>query len=166
METRGFFGYSNIYDVGKTLGITYEWLSLKLSLITIASLTTFITTYIYNDAQAIFILFFLFGADLITGVWKSFINKNFSSYKLFRILPMFVAAMFILSISWHLSTVSWVYGFLPSIVYIFISSTLFVSLIENLGEIGILDKVLINTLRQRFNFKTLLKKVDAKKDGE
>jgi len=162
MSLRGFYGFDTLSDLFRSLGFCYDWLAFKISLITIATITSFITTYMYDDSKAIFILIFLFLCDFITGVWKSIIKKNFNSYKMIRILPMFISAMLILSIAWNLSGVMWVYSYLPGIVYVFISSTLFVSLIENLGEIGIIDRELINIIKNRFNFKTLIKKIDEK----
>lgn len=162
MRGNGIFGYNTTNELINTLGFTFDWIQLKLSFVTIAIITSFITKYIYADSHAIYILMLLFLADFLSGVAKSLKNKTFSSYKLWRILPVFVGAMFILSISWHLSTVSIVYSLLPSLVYTFISSTLLVSLIENFGELGILDKELITTLKSRFSFKKLIKKYDAK----
>lgn len=166
MERKGFFGYDSIADIANTLGMTYNWLTLKLSLVTTAMISTFITSYIYNDEKAVYLLMVLFLIDFVTGVAKSIKNSKFSSYKMGRVLPIFVAAMTLLSISWHLSTVSWVYSFLPSIVYTFISSTLLVSFVENLGELGVLDKQLIRAIKERFNFKKLLGKIDKKDEQQ
>jgi hypothetical protein len=72
--------------------------------------------------------------------------------------------MVVLAVSWNLSTISWIYAYLPSVVYTFISSQLFVSLIENLGALGFIDVELLKALKSRFNFKTLLKKIDKKEE--
>jgi hypothetical protein len=84
--------------------------------------------------------------------------NKFSSYKMWRILPQFVLAFLVLSLSWNLSLSSSIYHYLPSIVYAFISSTLFVSFVENIAELGFIDIELVKIIKDKLSIKNILNK--------
>lgn len=159
---RGFSGYTNFDDFYNTLGLNLNFLEVKLTFVSLSIVTAFITKYMWSDPTAIYILIILFGLDLFTGVLKSLINKTFSSYKLGRFLPQFMFAIILLTISFHLGSTYWFYEYLPALIYGFISSQLFISLIENASELGWIDVELLKVIKSRFNFKKLLTKIDEK----
>lgn len=74
-------------------------------------------------------------------------------------MPLFfVATSFVLSMSWWMAKTSLMFIPLPAIVYGFFMSVYFVSLVENLGELGLLPKAMVSILRTRFGLKALIRR--------
>jgi hypothetical protein len=100
------------------------------------------------------------GADWFTGIWKSMKNKEFVSYKVFRMPLYFIATSFALAISWWLSKSSVLFLPLPALIYGGFAAIYFVSMLENLGEIGLLPKTIVSILKKRFGFKAIIDRWD------
>ena len=155
--TTGFIGFSTPLDFFNSL-IGFKSWTINGSTAFIAGLTSFVTNYIWDDSTAVFTLWSLMAADWITGIAKSFINKRFVSFKIWRMPLYFIATSYLLHIAWYMAKGNEIFTFLPGIVIGGFYSVYFVSLLENLGEINLLPKRLVSALKSRFGLKKLLDK--------
>lgn len=158
---KNFFGFFSAKDFLTSLTGAKTYLFNSYAAI-FAALTSFITSYIWDSPQAVYTLWILMCGDWITGIYKSFKNKSFVSYKVYRMPLYFFATSFVLSMSWNLAKHNWVFVPLPGMVYGGFCSVYFFSLLENLGELGYLPKSLVSLLQQRFGLKVLFDKFDKK----
>jgi hypothetical protein len=78
----------------------------------------------------------------------------------------FVATTLVLSLSFWMSVSTVVFALLPTIVISGFMSVFFISILENLGEIGVLPKVMVELLKSKFGMKALIEKYDKMKDKE
>jgi len=155
--TSGFIGFTSPGDFFDSLVGTKSWMINSLVAIC-AGLTSFITHYIWNDPAAVFTLWSLMLADWITGITKGIVTKRFVSFKIWRMPLYFVATAYILHISWNMAKGNIVYTWLPGLVIGGFYSVYFVSLLENLGAIGMLPKPLVRLLKSKFGLKKLFDK--------
>jgi len=138
-------GYDSFNDFANTnFGISSIKLNIFLSIF--GGLTSFITSYIYNDAAAVYFLVFLLFMDFVTGVCRAAILNRFSSARMPRIALTSILYLGLLAISWNLSKYAPIYDFLPGAIYAVFVGTLFKSLIENLKDIGLLPKGIYNAI--------------------
>lgn len=164
MKRQNLFGF---YSVS---GFTYSLFGMKSPVINaipaiIMAITGFITGFIYESSAAVFVLWSLMTFDWITGIWKSTRAKQFVSYKIFRMPIYFLATSIILSLSWNMAKNHWMFIPLPGLVLGGFYSTYFISLLENLGELGFLPKSIVTLLKNKFGLKTIIDKFDTK-EGE
>lgn len=165
---KNFLGFYSFSDFVSSLFRFSDW-SLNAFAALIGVLTTFITGYMWDSPSAVWTLWSLMSADWATGIFKSWKNKSFVSYKLFRMPLYFVATSFILSISWWMAKGSPIFYLLPGLVIGGFYAIYFVSLLENLGELNLIPKSLVNVLKDKFGLKVLVEKYMSKekeKDGE
>lgn len=165
MTTKNFLGFYSISDFLNSLFRVYDW-STNSFIALIGALTTFITGYMWDTPEAVYTLWILMTADWITGIYKSAKKKEFVSYKLFRMPLYFVATSFVLAISWWIAKGSIVFSLLPGLVMAGFYSVYFISLLENLGEIGLLPKTLVSVLKKRFGLKVIVDKYFNKEENE
>ena len=154
---KNFLGFYSFSDFVSSLFRFSDW-SLNAFAALIGVLTTFITGYMWDSPSAVWTLWSLMSADWATGIFKSWKNKSFVSYKLFRMPLYFVATSFIISISWWMAKGSMLFGLLPGLVMAGFYSVYFISILENLGEIGLLPKTLVKVLKERFGLKVIVDK--------
>lgn len=165
MRERNFLGFTSVQDFITTL-IGIKTASINALFAFIAAITTFITNYIWDDSSAIWTLWALMFADWITGIYKSVNKKEFVSYKVGRMPIYYIAISFVISISWWLAKSSLLFYPLPGIVYGGFCSVYFFSLLENLAEIRLLPKALVEALRKRFGLKVLFEKFDKSEEDK
>jgi len=127
-----------------------------------ATLTTFITDYIWDDAKAVYFLVFIIALDALTGIWKAVYYKTFRSAKLPRIFVIATIYVLMLSISWNSANFSPLFVWLPGAVYGGLLGTQLVSIYENLSELGYLPKGLFYDIIERIKYK--IKKDNKNKD--
>lgn len=163
MNSKHFLGFYSLHDFISSLFGAKDWI-VNATIATIAAITTFITGYMWDNAAAVWTLWALMGADWLTGIVKSFKNKTFVSYKLWRMPLFFIATSFLLSISWWIEKGSVLFYLLPAVVLAGFYSVYFVSLLENLGELGLLPKTLVNALKEKFGLKVLIDKYFKKEE--
>lgn len=152
-----FLGYDSITDFFNTnLGIS----SIKLNSISalFAILTTFITSYIWDDAKAYYFLIFCLAVDFSTGVWKSIKNKTFRSARLPRMIVTMLFYSLMLGLSWNAAKSSDLFIWLPSAIYAGFLSTTLVSIFENIYAIGFLPKSIYDILKQRLRIQQYFEK--------
>lgn len=152
--TSGFIGFSSPGDFLNSLIGTKTWF-VNTCIAFMAGLTSFITDYIWDDPKAILTLWSLMIADWITGIAKGVVTKRFVSFKIWRMPLYFVATAYILHISWNMAKGNVVYTWLPGLVIGGFYSVYFVSLLENLGAIGLLPKPIVRLLKAKFGLKKL-----------
>lgn len=165
MRNPNFLGFDSVHDFFNSLFKPSNW-DFNFIGASIAAITTFITGYVWDSPSAIWTLWVLMGADWATGIFKSMKKKQFVSYKIFRMPLYFIATSFALAISWWLSKSSFMFIPLPSIVYGGFAAVYFVSMLENLGEIGLLPESLIAVLKSRFGLKAIADKWDKKEENK
>lgn len=161
--TSGFIGFSSPGDFLDSLVGTKSWMINAFAAF-IASMTSFITQYIWDDPKAVWTLWSLMFADWMTGIIKGVINKRFVSFKIWRMPLYFVATSYILHISWYMAKGNGVYTMLPGLVIGGFYSVYFISLLENLGEIGLLPKPIVALLKNKFGLKKLFDKEEKNKN--
>lgn len=158
-EQKSFFGFTSVQDFGVSLfGLKTPIVNFGIGLV--YSLSAFIAGWVYNEPSAIYTLWVLMLADWITGIIKSCKNKTFTSSRLFRMPLYFLATTFVISISWNIANNHILFTLVPSFILGGFYSVYLVSLIENLGELNLLPKRMVNALKNRFGFKSFLDKVD------
>jgi len=159
----GFIGFENMNDfINSFLGLKH-WVTNGI-IGMIGGLTSFIVDYMWDSPSAVYTLWTLMGADWLTGIIKGIINKKFVSYKLFRMPLYYVATSFVISIAWWMAKGNILFMPLPGIVMAGFYSVYFVSLLENLGEIGFLPKTMVAVLKNRFGLKKIVDKYFEKED--
>lgn len=115
----------------------------------IGALTSFITSYVYNDAQAIYVLIGMIAFDSVTGIMKAIKNGTFSSAKLPRILVIMVIYVSLLSLGWNLAKVNDLFTWVPGALYFGFVTTLTISIIENLHELRIISDNVYNYIKHK-----------------
>ena len=87
---RGLFGF---VSVGDFLTSLFGLSSIKINTVfaILTAISAFISNYMWDTPQALYVLWLLMLCDFITGVIKSVKNKNFSSWRMPRMLVQLVA---------------------------------------------------------------------------
>jgi len=134
------FGFQNVTDLFLTAFGVIKKPIIAISALSLATINTFITHYIYDTASAVYFMLMLVIFDACTGMYKAYKNKVFSSSKLPRIFVLLVLYVFLLGISWNTARMSEFFIFLPSTVYAGILATLLLSIFENLSEVGLIPR--------------------------
>lgn len=157
MKTNNFLGFDSLADFGDSLFRLKDW-SITGLFALIGGISTMITNYMYDTPEAIWTLWILMFLDWGTGIFKSMKKKEFVSYKLFRMPLYFVATSIIVSLSWWMAKSSMIFYLLPGLVVAGFYAVYFISLAENLGELGYLPKTLVAVLKSRFGLKVVVDK--------
>lgn len=163
-------GFTSLQDFINTLLGVKSW-GINFFFACIAAISSFFSSYIYDSSEAVWFLILLFGADLMTGIYKSYIRRrddgergvraSFGAIKSNKLLRGFVSILMhllLLGISWNMAKHNGVFFFLPSLVYGGIISTQFVSVLENLAEARILNSKLLNVILERIDITKIFKK--------
>lgn len=153
----GFLGFESAKDFWESFLGFKHWI-INIIAGAIGGMTTFITDYVWDDANAVWTLWILMGADWLTGIIKGMINKRFVSYKLFRMPLYYLATSFVLSMAWNMAKGNILFVPLPGIVMAGFYAVYFTSMLENLGEIGLLPKALVKVLKAKFGLKKVVDK--------
>lgn len=161
----GFIGFTHPIDFINSLIGTKTWF-INAFVALAASSTSFITNYIWDDPMAVYTLWSLMITDWITGIAKGIVNKRFVSFKVWRMPLYFIATSYLLHISWGMAKGNILFTLLPGLIIGGFYSVYFISLLENLGEIGLLPKTLVRVLKSRFGLKKLIDKENREQDGK
>jgi phage-related holin len=159
----GFLGFESLEDFTSSLFGLKHWLT-NVMVGLIGGMTSFIVDYMWDSPSAVYTLWVLMASDWTTGVLKGMVNKKLSSYKLFRMPLYYVATSFVISIAWWMAKNNILFTPLPGIVMAGFYSVYFVSLLENLGEIGVLPKAMVVMLKTRFGLKKVVDKYFEQND--
>ena len=152
-----FLGFNSMFDfLNSLLGLKSVLVNGTVAIL--ATITSFITGYVWDSPSAIYALWVIMFADWFTGVFKAMKNKNFTSARLFRMPIYFVATSAVISFSWWMAKSSIFFIPLPSLVYGGFIAVYFTSLLENLGDLELLPKGLVTALKTRFGLKSIVDK--------
>lgn len=155
--TTGFLGFASGQDFVESFVGLKTW-TTNAVIAFFGAVTTFVSGFMWDDPKAVYTLWVLMSADWATGILKGIINKKFTSYKLWRMPLYFVATSFVLAISWWVAKYSILFAPLPGIVIGGFFSVYFASILENLGELGLLPKPIVKLLKSKFGLKKLFDK--------
>ena len=159
MRENNLFGFSSGSDFLSSL-FGAKWGIVNSIPGFLLGLTSFITGYVYESAETVYLLWILMAFDWATGIIKSMKAKNFVSYKIMRMPIYFIATTLILSLGWWMSKQSFLFTPLPGLVIGGFMSTYFISMLENLGELEWLPKPIIKALKSKFGLKSIIDKFD------
>jgi len=136
-------GYHSFEDLfNSAFGLNHKVTNLLLA--SIGGITAFITSYIYDDPQAIYVLIGMVAFDSLTGIMRALKQGIFSSVKLPRILVIMITYISLLSLGWNLAKVNDIFTWVPGCLYFGFVTTLCISIIENLHALNIIsDNVLL-----------------------
>ena len=143
-------GYENSHDLLSSI-FGLKLVAANAIVAFVASTTTFITDYIWDDAKSVYILLMLIAVDALTGIFKAIKANNFSSSKLPRILVIMVAYTTLLSLAWNISKGSPIYAFLPAVLYGGFVSTLIISIFENLHQLKWIPDNIYNLVKNKLD---------------
>ena len=106
----------------------------------------------------------MIAVDAITGIWKSIKFKTFGSRRLPRILITMLLYCVLLAIGWNAAKYSPLYFWLPSALYGGFIAVLFISIVENLYELGYVPKAIYEVIKEKLNLRKIFKLGEKKKD--
>lgn len=157
-------GFESFQDFVTTLiGFKHNLLA-PFAFFTGAALSVFIKENIWSDPGEIYFLAILTAIDLFTGVWKAIKynhdpNKKFRSRRISRTVGKIITYSLIIYIAFNLNkNMPVAFFWMPySCLGVFYATEAW-SIVENLGEIGHLDKGLIKFLKDRLNIMNYLNK--------
>lgn len=141
-------GYISFADLFKSAFGT-EHMHTNIIMAFIGGLTTFITSYIYDDAQAIYVLIGMIAFDSLTGILKAIKHNTFSSAKLPRILVIMLLYTCLLSLGWNLAKVNDLFSWIPGTLYFGFVTTLTISIIENLHALNVISDNVYNYIQKK-----------------
>lgn len=164
--------FSNVNDFATTV--------VKIHALTfIGGFTTafigFVTGYIYDDLTVVTTLILVLFADLVTGIYASFIQKCESEgkqkcTKTFilaiqsrKLLRSFISILFhflLLSVSFHISRSQVIFSFLPGFIVGAVFATQFVSIAENLYKAKVIQGRMLDLIVNRMDFKRINQQAD------
>lgn len=167
------FGFTSTGDFAQTFLGLKNWFTVA-AISVAGGISSFITSYIYADAKAVFVLVALLILDMMTGIVKSYHKRTLEgrkgmmefvmsirSNRLMRGFLVLVFQLLLLAICWNIGTVFPILSFTAGLVYFGLASTQLISISENLYEAKIIKFNLPKQLKDKF--KELLSK---KKDGD
>ena len=157
------FGFESMSDFLTSVFRPSDW-DLNFAGASIAGVGTFITGYIWDSSSAIYTLWALMAFDWATGIWAAIKQKEFVSWKLFRMPLYYFFTTVVLSLSYWISKSSLLFVLLPSAVYGGFISVYFISLLENLSAVGMLPAKLAKALKARFGLKAISEQWKKKND--
>jgi len=150
-------GYENIDGLFATIfGMKIKLLAL--SAFAIGGAVGFIEKWIWKEPEAIIILLIIVGIDLVTGIIKGIVLKDFKSKKLIRTAGKIFTYMVMLFISYNIDKyVPFVFSWLPMAMLSVFYATETWSVIENLAHLGLLNKDLVDLLKKKLNLNNYIK---------
>lgn len=141
-------GFASFKDlIHSAFGLDHIHMNMIIS--SLGGLAAFITSYIYDDPQAIYVLIGMIAFDSLTGILKALKHNTFSSAKLPRILVIMVLYTGLLSLGWNLAKVDDLFSWLPGTLYFGFVSTLTISIIENLHALGIISDEIYKHMKNK-----------------
>lgn len=166
-------GFENMWDWAQScMGAKAQGLSF-LSFISFAGISAFVQRNIWEEPQEIYFLLTLIGIDLFTGIWKSIKNgkvdpsKKFRSRRISRTVGKVATYSILLYMAFNMDkNIHVVFFWMPySFLGMFYATEAW-SIIENLSELGFLNKEIVNILRTRLSIKNLFNRnKDVLKDN-
>jgi len=155
------FGFNSSQDLFNTLLGLKNWLAVGL-ISFFGAVTSFITSYVYNDVRSIGVLVALLTFDVITGIVKSYTKRaeqgksgwfefilSIKSNRLMRGFLILVLQICLLAICWNIGLVFPLLSFLSGLVYFGLATTQIISISENLYEAKIIKFNLPRQIKEK-----------------
>jgi hypothetical protein len=147
-DNKLMLGFESVIDLLST-SFNFKLPILSLIVGLMATLNTFISENIYNDAKSIYFLLGLIMFDAVTGVLRAIKAGTFSSSRLPRILVIMLLYTGLLSVSHNLTLQNPYYSFLPGLLYGGFIATLVTSVFENMHELGYISTPIFNLVMRK-----------------
>jgi phage-related holin len=158
-----FLGFDSVLDFAYSLfGLKTPVFNFIMAVL--FGISGFVTNYVYDSFEAVYLLWILMFIDWITGVLKSMKLKSFVSHRLYRMPLYFLATTVILALGWNMAKYSIVFIPVPGFIIGGFYSVYFISILENLGELELLPKSMVKALKSRFGLKNLQEKLAKEKE--
>lgn len=146
-------GFSSIAEMAQTLSgfKTVPTLILQIGFAWYVNLSGFTSTWVYDPPNAVFVVVGLIVSDTILGFWLA-MKKNGKAdlRKLTRVLPITLAHVGIMSVSFHFSKVDPTsFSWMPTAVFAFFGIRHLISVIKNLTQLGLIKGDLLNVINSR-----------------
>lgn len=162
-------GFENTWDwVESSMGAKTQLLSI-FGFVSFAGLSVFIENNVWEDPGEIYFLLTLIGIDLTTGVWRAIKFKadpkrKFRSRRICRTVGKLVTYSILLYMAYNMDkNLHGIFFWMPySFLGMFYATEAW-SIIENLSDLGFLNKGIVDVLKEKLDFKNLFKK---KEEGE
>lgn len=165
-------GFDSFHDFFTSLvGFKHNLLA-PLAFITGTTLSLFLHENVWSDPNEVYFLAILTAIDLFTGVWKALKfnhipEKKFRSRRINRTVGKIITYSLILYISFNLDkNMHLAFFWMPySCLGVFYATEAW-SIIENLSEIGHLDKGLVSFIKDKLNIMNYLNKSKGGEDAK
>jgi hypothetical protein len=155
-NNKDFFGFESMEDfITSLLGTKTAVINTIGAAIAVTS--SFLTDYVWDSYQAIYVLWILMAGDWITGLTYAIKSNTYWSRKNFRMPIYYVATTSIISLSWWLAKMNVMFYPLPSLVYGGFCAVYLSSLVENTGKLEWIPKQIAEVIGKRFGLKEFLK---------
>ena len=159
MKDNTYFGFSSISDFFSSLmGLDNKsFLLIQIFVTYFSVIAGIFDCYVFHPYQQYYTLVTLLIADNITGILISILitKEGFSTKKCQRFILLLIGYSATMSAAFWMSKAAYYYEFLPHVVFYYLSSVLFLSMIKNLS--------ILNWLPDGLN-SFLSKFVDKRKD--
>lgn len=162
-SNKDFLGFTDMNDFLTSL-FSPKTALIQVGAAGVATITSFITDYVWDSYTAVYVLWGLMIVDWFTGLAYAIKSKTYWSRKNWRMPIYFVVTSILLSISWWLSKSNVFFKPLPSVVYGGFCAVYLSSWVENLGKLGWIPEPIAKVVGSRFGFKELMKKFGNKED--
>lgn len=160
-----FFGIGNVRELVPLLFKGWSTYMQYIAFV-VGVLTQLITGFIWVSAPPVYFLWSLILIDFFTGILRAaLVKKDFGSKRFPKVIITLFGSTLMLYIahqsSLHLSIL---YHFFPPFVFAVMVSTQIISIIENLSQLGVLPKELVEFARSKFGIKALMNWYNRKHD--
>lgn len=157
----GFDNFSDLYT--SIIGFKGNIMA-PISFLFAGGLSMFITNNVWENPNEVYFLAILIGIDFFTGVWKAIKfrkddKKKFQSRKITRTVGKIVTYSLLIYISFNLDKNQHaIFFWMPySILAVFYATEAW-SIIENLSDIGHINKHLVTFLKKKLSINNILKR--------
>ncbi len=144
-----------------------EYIYINLIASVIASFYTYISSHIYDNPLAIHALLLAYILDFLSALYKCKVNGvKIKSGMLPRFIYHLVFISGLLTFSWYLSKTNLMFYFLPSLIYGGCMSQQLLSILENLGEAGVINTNFLKYYKELIVLRYLKVTNDAKEASD
>ena len=161
-ETLKEFGFRSFYDLFTHLFAFQNFFVVKIQVIfaftslILIEITGFVDANIYSPSAGLFIIWVMILIRSVTGALVStrIKKQSFNAHKFLKTVPILIAHLGIMSLSWYIGNVNIIMEWLPIFVLAIFSTFHFFLIFKNLVELGLLEGELLTKLSKKIDNKT------------